>query len=156
MATGAATKLVCFYLHGQEYAVAITEVKETLGMRPITRVFLTPSWLAGIVNLRGDVVAVLDLAQLLGLPPTLITDDSRIVIARHDEKVAGFIADRLAELRSVELEAIQPPPETLSDAASSLLRGIATVDDGRALRILSLANMFESERVRSFESAVGE
>ena len=55
---GELTKLVCFYLHGQEYAAAIGVIKETLAMRPITRVFLTPSWLAGIVNLRGDVVAV--------------------------------------------------------------------------------------------------
>jgi purine-binding chemotaxis protein CheW len=156
MATGAATKLVCFYLHGQEYAVGITEVKETLGMRPITRVFLTPPWLAGIINLRGDVVAVLDLAQLLGQAPTLITDDSRIIIARHDGKVAGFIADRLAELRAIDLESVQPPPEILSDDAMSVLRGVATVDGGNALRVLSLADMFDSDRLRSFEQAVGE
>ena len=156
MAPGAATKLVCFYLHRQEYAAPITEIKETLGMRPITRVFLTPPWIAGIINLRGDVVAVLDLAQLLGQPPTLITEASRIVIARHDGKVAGFIADRLAELRSTHLDELQPPPETLSDDAASVLTGVATVEDGRALRILSLAQLFESDRLRAFERAAGE
>ncbi|HUH04251.1 MAG TPA: chemotaxis protein CheW, partial [Kofleriaceae bacterium] len=65
-AAGDAAKLVCFFLAGQEYAAPITEVKETMLLRPITRVFLTPPWLAGIINLRGDVVAVIDLARLLG------------------------------------------------------------------------------------------
>jgi purine-binding chemotaxis protein CheW len=124
-------------------------------MRPITHVFLTPPWLAGIINLRGDVVAVLDLAQLLGQPPTHSTDESRIVIAKHDGKVAGFIADRLSELRALDLETLQPPPDTLSDDAASVLRGIATVEDGKALRVLSLADLFECDRLRSFERAVG-
>ena len=146
-----ATKLVCFYLHDQEYAADIADVKETMLVRPITRVFLTPQWLAGIINLRGDVVAVLDLAQLLGLPATTITDDSRILIARHDGKSAGIVVDRMAELRTLDLGSLQPPPPTLSTETGALLLGLSTVEGGAAVRVLDLPSIFESERIRAFQ-----
>ena len=67
MPDASTTKLVCFFLNDQEYAARIGDVKETLTMRPISRVFLTPEWVAGIINLRGDIVAVIDLALMLGM-----------------------------------------------------------------------------------------
>lgn len=146
-----ATKLVCFYLRGQEYAANIEHVKETMLVRPITRVFLTPPWLAGIINLRGDVVAVLDLAQLLGLPATAITDDSRILIAKHEGRSAGILVDSMAELRTLELAGLQAPPPTLSAETSTLLLGLATVEDGSAVRVLDLPALFESDRLRAFQ-----
>jgi purine-binding chemotaxis protein CheW len=144
-------KLVCFELQGQEYGADITEVKETIPVRPITRVFLTPTWLAGIINLRGDVVAVLDLAQLLGLSATQITDDSRILIAKVGGVVAGVLVDRLAELRTLAVAALRPPPPTLSADGAALLRGIVTLEGGAAVRVLDLPALFESERLRAFQ-----
>jgi purine-binding chemotaxis protein CheW len=140
-------KLVCFRLHGQEFAADIAQVKETMVVKPITRVFLTPPWLAGIMNLRGDIVAVLDLAQLIGLPPIEITDDSRIIICQHQVKVAGVVVDELAELRILDPAVIEPPPATV--AAGGLLVGVATVEDGAPLRVLHLGNLFESETLRA-------
>ncbi len=147
------TKLVCFYLHGQEYAADINDIKETMLVRPITHVFLTPSWLSGIINLRGDIVAVIDLAQLLGLPPTVHTDTSRIVIATHRDRVGGILVDRMAELRNLDLDQLQPAPSVLAPDGAALLRGIATLDDGEAVRVLDLGNLFESERLRAFQRA---
>lgn len=154
-AAGGAAKLVCFFLGGQEYAAPISEVKETMLLRPITRVFLTPPWLAGIINLRGDVVAVLDLARLLGQAPTAPSDDSRIVVARHEPsdrraRTAGVLVDRMAELRTLPLDTLQPPPSTLGAESAELLRGIATLSSGAALRVLDLPALFESERMRAF------
>jgi purine-binding chemotaxis protein CheW len=145
-------KLVCFLLHGQEYAAQIGDVIETLTVRPITRVFLTPPWLSGIVNLRGDVVAVLDLARLLGMAPTLVTDDSRILLARHQGTRAGFLVDALAELRTLDLAAIEPPPATLPADVAVFLRGIVTVS-GDVVRLLDLSALFESDKLRSLGGA---
>ena len=142
-------KLVCFFLHGQEYAVDIAGVVETLAVRPITRVFLTPPWVAGIMNLRGDVVAVLDLARLIAMPHTLVTDDSRIVLARHESRRAGLLVDGLAELRSIDLGLLEPPPATLSGEVANLLRGVLTVQNGEVVRLLDLPALFESDKLRS-------
>lgn len=135
-------KLVCFWLHGQEYALDIADIKETMAVKPITRVFLTPPWLSGIINLRGDIVAVLDLAQLLGMPAVAVTGDSRIIICQRQGKVAGILVDELAELRMVPEAAIAPPPVTLASEGAQLLRGVATLEDGAPLRVLDLESLF--------------
>ena len=144
-------KFVCFCLHDQEYAANINDIKETILVRPITGVFLTPSWLSGIINLRGDIVAVIDLAQLLGLDPTILTDDSRIVIARYQDKTVGIIADRMAELRSLDIGELQPPPATLAADGAALFAGVATVDEGAAVQVLDLAAIFACEHMRAFQ-----
>src|SRR5689334_15411948 len=142
--------LVCFSLHDQEYGVAIADVKETLSPRPIVRMFLTPDWLAGIMNLRGDVVAVLDLARFLGMPPTIAGDDGRIVVLRHKALVAGVLVDHMAEVRVVPLDRLAPAPATIPVETASVMRGIASVGGG-AVRVLDVAALFESERVRALE-----
>ncbi|HWM86519.1 MAG TPA: chemotaxis protein CheW [Kofleriaceae bacterium] len=152
MAAGSA-KLVCFLLHGQEYAADIANVVETLAVRPVTRVFLTPPWLAGIMNLRGDVVVVLDLSRLLGMAPTLVTDESRIVLARHAGRRAGLLVDGLAELRIAPQGKLEPPPVTLSPDVAGLLRGILTVSPGEVVRILDLPALFESESLEALSGA---
>jgi purine-binding chemotaxis protein CheW len=157
MVEGAATaegtediKLVCFVLDGQEYGLAIDSVKETLTMRPLTNVFLTPAWLAGIINLRGDVVAVIDLAHFLGLSPAKKDDTSRIVIARHETLVAGLLADSLTALRTISRDDLKPPPATLAPKTAALLAGIAAVEGGAALRVLSIEHLLESEEMHQF------
>src|SRR5262249_1637412 len=81
--------LVSFDVRGQRLGCPIAQVKETIVVRPITRVFLTPAWVAGIINLRGDIVAVLDFAVLLGLGPTLPQPETRIVIVRRRAHPGG-------------------------------------------------------------------
>ena len=126
---------------------------ETLAVCPVTRVFLAPTWLAGIMNLRGDVVAVLDLSRLLGMAPTVVTDDSRIVLARHGGRRAGFLVDGLAELRTAGLDRLEPPPVTLAPDVAGLLRGIVTFSPGEVVRVLDLAALFESDSLESLSGA---
>jgi purine-binding chemotaxis protein CheW len=142
-------RLVCFRITGQEFGLIIDSVKETLVMRPLTPVYLTPRWVLGIMNLRGDVVPLLDLAQLLGMPPTSVSDDSRIVIVDHQGLSAGLVVDELTELRRVELAELAPPPSTLSEEAREIIGGVATTSGGTALRVLDLDALFASDRVRT-------
>lgn len=153
MAEPSPSKLVCFYLNDQEYAARIRDVKESLTLRPISRVFLTPAWVAGIINLRGDVVAVLDLSLMLGMRPTEPGDQSRILIARVGALRAGILVDRMAQLRDLDLSELQQPPPTLSGEAAALMLGIATVEDSKPLRVLDLSRVFESEQLREYRRA---
>jgi purine-binding chemotaxis protein CheW len=143
-----ALHLVCFHLHEQEYGVTIASVKETLALRPIVRMFLTPDWLAGIMNLRGDVVPVIDLARFLGMPATIAGDDGRIVVVRHKTLTSGVLVDRMAEVRMVPRDRVSPPPATIPAEIASLMRGIATIDGG-AVRILDVVALFDSEPVQA-------
>src|ERR1041384_5340407 len=102
-------RLVCFELRDQELALPIDDVRETLPVPPITRVFLVPPCLAGVFSLRGDIVPVIDLGLLLGLPATAVGNDSKIVVVDHAAGVAGIVVDRLRDLRTVE-PPLEPPP----------------------------------------------
>jgi purine-binding chemotaxis protein CheW len=148
---GAGDKLVCFRLHGQEFGAEISEVKETLTPRPVTRVFLTPSWLAGIMNLRGDVVPVVDLALFLGMTAAVPSDDSRIVLTERGPLRAGLLVESLAELRTFDLDRLGPPPATLPADQARFYRGLATIDDGSIVRVLDLAGLLECERLRTLD-----
>src|SRR5205085_1586047 len=77
----AGERQVCFHLAGQEFGLPIDEVKETIEPRPITRIFLVPDFIAGLINLRGDVLAVLDLGRVL--------DCERLRAFRHRSPAAG-------------------------------------------------------------------
>lgn len=149
---GPPLRLVCFELRQQELACPIAEVRETLTLRPITRVFLTPGWLAGIFSLRGEIVPAIDLAVLMGLPPTVLGDDSRIVVVERAGRLAGILVDRLRELRTIEEAALEPPPPNLSPAVAGILRGLAATPTG-SIRVLDLDSLFSPERIGALARA---
>jgi purine-binding chemotaxis protein CheW len=142
-------KLVCFFVGEQEFALEISQVRESLIMRPLTPVFLTPQWLAGVINVRGEIVAVLDTGTLLGEAPISVGPKSRIVIIKSDKGCAGLLVDSLAELRALGVDDIQPVPATVSAHRAALLRGVVPVESG-AVRIIDASAIFQSESLRQF------
>ncbi len=150
-------KLLCFHVAGQDFGVPIGAVKETIPERPLTRLFLVPPFVAGLINLRGEVVAVLDLATLLGLDDAV--DGGRrapknIVILRAsllggvrdprhaaNRPAAGFWVDRLDGVRDVVDGEVRPPPATLAAEPAGYLDGVAAAprDDGPPRPLLVLA-----------------
>lgn len=143
-------RLVCFWLGEQLYGAPIRFVRETVRLRPITRVFHTPDFIAGLASLRGEILAVLDLARLLGLPPTPLDHDTHIMIVECAKKRAGVLADRLSEVRDIEPGAIVPAPPTLGAAATAVLRGVVSLPEA-ALGVVDLERVFASEELRRFE-----
>jgi chemotaxis signal transduction protein len=134
-------KLLCFQAGGQTFGAPIRAIKETLPERPLTRVFLVPDLVAGLMNLRGEVVAVLDLPRMLGLKPAERThgrpSDAAIVIlrgleaqgsARAARAACGLWVERLDGVRDVPDEAIKPPPATLDPSTAQFLSAIAASD----------------------------
>lgn len=143
-------KLVCFDLQGQEFAADIHCVKESLPPRPIARVPLTPSWLLGIINLRGDIVALVDLSALLGMPQTEPRADSRVIIAQFEGRRLGFVCDGLRNLRTIPPDNIQPTPATLAPECAEKLTGVYPLPEGSALQILNIPALFNSPELTAF------
>lgn len=145
-------RLVCFELAGQTFGAPIDQVKESIVLRPLTRVFRLPPWFAGIVNLRGTIVAVLDLAALFGLGRFRATSDARIVIVRAGGVTSGLLVDALRDVRSVDLAALQPWQQegASADLAAAVL-GVATAADQSPLVVLDVARLFSSDRLRQYQ-----
>ena len=148
----------------------IGAVKETLPERPLTRLFLVPPFVAGLINLRGEVVAVLDLGRLLGLeaasdePGGRRRESRNVVIlranllpggreSRHaaDRAAAGLLVDRLDGVREVRPGDLQPPPATLAPEPASYLDGVAAAGDPpRPLCLLAPERILGAEALRPF------
>lgn len=146
----AGRRLVCFALAGQSFGAPIEAVKEAVPLRPITPVFLVPPFVRGIMNLRGDVVAVLDLLRLLGLEAPEISDHSRVVIVRHGARTTGLLADELRGVMGVDPAAVQPPPATLPAGVAVYLQGVVSGRD--PLMVLDLGAIFDAEPLAPYQS----
>jgi purine-binding chemotaxis protein CheW len=153
--SGASLRLVCFELRQQELAFPIGDVRETLPLKPISHVFLTPPWLAGIFSLRGEIVPAIDLGVLLGLPPTVVGDDARIVVVERGPHIAGVLVERLRELRTIEESTLEPPPASLPAEVAAILRGIAATPTG-TVRVLDLEALFGADRIGALAALARE
>jgi purine-binding chemotaxis protein CheW len=145
--SGGPLRLVCFELRAQELALPIADVRETLPVPPVTRVFLAPRCLAGVFSLRGDIVPVIDLGVLLGLPATAVGADSRIVVVDHAAGVAGIVVDRLRDLRTVE-PPLEPPPANLAAEVASLMLGVVATSTG-SVRVLDARAILTAPPLRA-------
>lgn len=120
-------RLVSFFLHDREFAAPIEQVRETIELRPITPVFRTPAAVAGVTNLRGEILAVLDVSVMLGLPPNRRDPSARIVIVEPDERCAGLLVDSLGIIRDVDPAQIGPVPPTVSADVAAMLEGVLSL-----------------------------
>ena len=122
-------------------------------MRPMTRVFLTPSWLVGIFSLRGEIVPAIDLGPWLGMRRATVTDESRLVVLRQSQPgasalVLGLLVDRLDELSVLDTAELCPPPPSLTREQLALVRGVHTTERS-TLRVLDPAAIFAADALRS-------
>jgi purine-binding chemotaxis protein CheW len=144
-------RLVCFELRAQELALPIADVRETSPVPPITRVFLVPPCLAGVFSLRGEIVPVIDLAILLGLPATTAGDESKIVVVDHAAGVVGIVVDKLRDLRTVD-GALDPPPANLAAEIASLMLGVVATSTG-SVRVLDAHAILTAPPLRALAEA---
>ncbi len=148
------TRIVSFWLCGQLFALPIERVRETiaLGKRPITRVFQTPDFVLGIVNLRGTILAVLDLGRYLGLGRAATGESSRVLVAEGEalRKSAGLLVDAIAPFQTVSLQTLQPPPPTLRGERAACVRGVVMQTDERPLTLLDADAVIGAPELRPF------
>jgi purine-binding chemotaxis protein CheW len=102
-------------------------VAEVVDLKPLSRVFHAPAAIAGVENLRGEVLPVIDLSVLIGEGPSAPTPDSRIVVVREvagARRRAGVLVDELGVLRELPKSGLEAVPSTLPEATARLVAGI--------------------------------
>ena len=135
-----------FYLHGALFALDTALVEEVVRLRRTTRVARAPVSVLGIMNLRGKIVTVLDLAEILQLGKTTADDESRLYIVRDGDGLAGLLVDRAADVIELETAALAPPPASVRGAEGRFFRGIARTG-GQLVAVLDLPTVLAVEGV---------
>lgn len=137
-------QLVVFRLNEQTYGVDIGHVLEIIRATDITAIPGAPEFVEGVINLRGRVIPVIDLARRLGLAPISVTGDSRIVIMEVGGATAGMMVDGVSEVLRLCRGSIQPPPAMVAGVSAGYLQGIALVDQ-RLIVLLDTTRVFRQE-----------
>lgn len=118
----ATVKYLTFFMGEEEYGIDIFQVREIIGVQPITRVPRTAASIRGVINLRGKVLPVLDLRTVLELPEG--RGETCIVVVEFRESLVGVVIDRVGEVATIATEEIELPALGAS-VNTQCLRGIA-------------------------------
>ena len=127
--SGTGTQLVAFRLDGDLYGVEVAHVQEVLRSHRLARVPLAPPTVAGLINLRGQVVTAIDLRERLGRPARPEGGDAIAVVIRVDGEVISLLVDSIVDVVRVDPVDFEPPPDTLDGQARALIRGAYKLED---------------------------
>lgn len=121
---------VTFRLEDETYGINVMQVQEVLRVTEITPVPGAPEYVLGIINLRGNVVTVLDTRMRFGLSSHEIDDSSRIVILESSEQVIGILVDSVAEVVYLRSSEIESAPNVGNEESSRYIQGVHSRDEG--------------------------
>lgn len=140
-------QLLTFFAGGHEYALSILDVREIAEYRPLTPVPSTPPWLRGVMNLRGTVVPVIDLASKLDMPPIDVTRTTCLLIVdveiKGEKTILAVMVGGVSSVVDLAETAVQPVPSFGPSVDVDCLQGLARVDDKLVL-LLDIRKVVET------------
>jgi purine-binding chemotaxis protein CheW len=147
-------QFIVFIVSDEEFGVKITNVREVVRLLPIIPIPKVPAFLEGVINLRGEIVPVIDLAKRFYVAPKERTNETRIMIVELAEKTAGLIVDEVSEVLRIPVENIEHTPDLVKSCVhTDFIKGVGKVDD-RLIILLDLdevLTMEEKEELATME-----
>ena len=143
--------LVCFKIGDELYGINIMEVKEIIHLCEITPIPNAPEFIDGVINLRGNIIPIIDLCKKFNLTHKEFTEDEEllrsIVIINVNELLIGIIIDQIYRVVSVMHNQIQPPPQMISGVGSEYVQGVVKLEEDNdiLLVILNVKRLFNKQ-----------
>ena len=135
---------VTFHLGEEAYGINVMQVQEVLRVAEIAPVPGAPHYVMGIINLRGNVVTVIDTRARLGLDAKELDDSSRVVIIEAGKNVVGILVDSVAEVIELRMSEVDSAPNVGGDESSKYIQGVASVE-GELLIMVDLNKLLSEE-----------
>ena len=152
----ATTTLVTFKLGKETFALEISRVREVLDFSDVTQVPQTPAFMLGIINLRGNVVPVVDLRRKLNLQDVERTRDTRVLILEilvdHERVTLGAVADCVREVIELEAGQVSPPPGIGTLVRADFMKSMGR-KDGEFIMILDVDKVFSLDDIAAVQAA---
>ncbi len=150
--SGETLEIIAFRLHDQEFCVKTTTIREIRGWAPSTPIPHAPSDVIGVMNLRGSVIPIIDLAYKLGMKSTVANERSAIVVAEVHSMVIGMLVDRVSDILTISSGQVQPVPEVTASFDRAYCEGIIASENGM-ICFLNLAKMFKESEAEELVAA---
>jgi purine-binding chemotaxis protein CheW len=148
-----AGKYLTFFLGSEEYGLEILKVSEIIGMQPITRVPRVPTFVRGVINLRGKVIPITDLRLKFDMPAVEGRDEVIVVVQMRGVQT-GLVVDRVSEVVAIAPGEIEDAPAFGAGIRTEFLLGIGKTG-GRVKLLVDIDRVLESAELAALESAVG-
>lgn len=146
-------QLVLFQLSDEDYGVDIYSVQRLIQVPEVTRVPQAPEYVEGVIDVRGDIIPVINLKKRFGFDTTDVSGDGRIVITETGEHIVGFLVDAVSEVTRLSNEDIEPPaPVVVGDRADYVAgigkQSVSGSNTSRLIIVLDVAKVLAAEEVR--------
>jgi purine-binding chemotaxis protein CheW len=136
---------VTFRLENEKYGINVMQVQEVLRVTEIAPVPGAPEYVLGIINLRGNVVTVIDTRKRFGLESIDMDDSTRIVIIESDGQVVGILVDSVAEVVDIRSSNVEQAPNVGTDESAKFIQGVSSID-GELLILIDLNKLLTDEQ----------
>ena len=143
---------VTFRLDQEKYGINVMQVQEVLRVSEIAPVPGSPEYVLGIINLRGNVVTVIDTRKRFGLEPRELDDAARIVIVESNDQVVGIMVDSVAEVVGLKVSEVEAAPNVGTEDSSRFIQGVAS-QEGELLVIVDLNKLLTDEEWEEFTAS---
>ena len=141
---GSTFEFVAFSVGGQSYCLEITQIREIRRWAPVTVLPHTPDDVLGVMNLRGAVIPIFDLAARYGLGPTPDNERNVVIVAAARGGTIGLLVEAVSEILSVKTDAIQQTPDIKSDATRNSIQGVIAAEN-EMIRVINLDAVFAAD-----------
>lgn len=135
--TTRAIEFIAFRLGDQEFCVDIMSVREIRGWTPATALPHAPHYVRGVINLRGAVLPIVDLAERLGFAPAQGGARQVIIVVQIARQLVGLLVDAVSDILTLPADAVQPTPDVAAGAVGVFIHGILALD-GRMIGLIRL------------------
>ena len=137
-------QLVSFTLGGEEFGVDILRVQEINRIVTVTAVPNSPSFVDGVINLRGKVIPIIDLRTRFGMPRKVHDKNTRIIVIELKSSIVGFVVDAVSEVLRIPRSVTEPPPAAVAGIHADYITAVGKLED-RLLILLDLEKVFSVE-----------
>ncbi|PIE54789.1 MAG: chemotaxis protein CheW [Dethiosulfovibrio peptidovorans] len=138
--------ILVFGLNEENFGLDVRDIREIVRVPPvITRVPNAPSYIKGVINLRGTIVPVLDISIRIGSDSNEVTSESRIIVVEYSDVLFGILVDNVREVNTIYESQIEQVTDLESSVDQEFMRGVAKMDDGRLIVLLDLPGLFQIE-----------
>lgn len=148
-------KYVLFKLDEEIFAADVRQVLSIERIEKIKRIPHTPGFIRGIMDIRGETTAIIDLKERIEKPASEDTDETRILVVVTDDVQLGFVIDAAIEVKDLSEDLIEEPPKIIAGVRNAFLQGVTRIDN-QLILILNLEKVLDFEETNQIKEVIEE
>jgi purine-binding chemotaxis protein CheW len=137
-------QIISFTVGAEEYGLEILKVKEVIRIKEVTKLPKAPEFVSGVINLRGDVIPIIDLRKKFGLPSREYSEMTRVIVVEVEDKLMGMVVDGVSHVIRIGQEQVVPPPTLVGGVSADYIRGVGKLED-RLIVLLNIGKILTAE-----------